>query len=183
MSYKLYQIINAIFYNISGGIFDWMMKPEYSSMPYVCTYVLAIGKHQLMFVLCCTIWPFLLIKIMDCRYSLIDCVSSTCPKRVWKYQQVNQNPYIKDEQTTQWLEFNSRTCILIHVKPYVIVIKFVIVFTASMWCYQSVVVSYANKTDRHDIAEILLKKKWRHSINIDAPYPDEDTNQHYRLAK
>jgi hypothetical protein len=64
-----------------------------------------------------------------------------------------------DEQTTQWLEFNSRTCILIHVKLYVIVIKFVIVFTASMWCYQSVVVSYANKTDRHDIAEILLKKQ------------------------
>jgi hypothetical protein len=73
---------------------------------------------QTLFVLCCTIWPFLLIEIMDCRYSLIYCVSSTCPKRVWKYQQVNQNPYIKDEQTTQWLEFNSRTCILIHVKLF-----------------------------------------------------------------
>jgi hypothetical protein len=83
------------------------MKSEYSNMPYVYTYVLAIGKHQLMFVLCCAIWPFLLIEIMDCRYSLIYCVSSICPKRVWKYQQVNQNPYIKDEQTTQWLEFNS----------------------------------------------------------------------------
>ena len=29
-------------------------------------------------------------------------VSDDCVKRVWRYQRDNQNPYIKDEQTTQW---------------------------------------------------------------------------------
>jgi hypothetical protein len=28
-------------------------------------------------------------------------------RRVWRYQRVNQNPYIKEEQTTQWFQIQT----------------------------------------------------------------------------
>ena len=30
-------------------------------------------------------------------------------RRVWRYQRVNQNPYIEEEQTTQWLKEEGQT--------------------------------------------------------------------------
>jgi hypothetical protein len=35
----------------------------------------------------------------NCRWILIVCYVH---RRVWRYQRYNQNPYIEEEQTTQW---------------------------------------------------------------------------------
>jgi len=35
-------------------------------------------------------------------FFIINCIYIYLSRRVWRYQRDNQNPYIEEEQTTQW---------------------------------------------------------------------------------
>jgi len=45
---------------------------------------------------------FLEIRSLIPRRSYLQKYYIVCLRRVWRYQRGNQNPYIEEEQTTQW---------------------------------------------------------------------------------
>jgi len=50
------------------------------------------------------IWKksFIRIVFYVIHWNMGRCLLRICGRRVWRYQRGNQNPYIEEEQTTQW---------------------------------------------------------------------------------
>jgi len=60
------------------------------------------------------VFKFNNISAISCRSALLEEETGVhrenhrpAVKRVWRYQRGNQNPYIEEEQTTQWLKDKS----------------------------------------------------------------------------
>jgi hypothetical protein len=90
----------------SVRIFD----PRHLSRPPVFSGGVIVFCRSMFVFLSVFLWSLYVCTFFDQRDLITPLVSSTLsykPRRAWRYQSGNQNPYIEEEQTTQWPKSNT----------------------------------------------------------------------------